>query len=223
MICGHCRVAFRHDETAQTFANDQHHSWSMSTTICPECGHASFRIYSAEIIDLLERGGGTSQGLGVPQLVIAYPMANSRPPCPPEVPSQLSRDYEQACRVLFISPEASAALSRRCLQGVLRDKGYPQKDLVAQIQAALDSRTLPTQIGEVLDAVRNIGNFAAHPTKSQSTGEIMEVEPGEAEWNLEVLEALFDFYYVLEAANRRRMDALNARLADAGKPPLKGP
>lgn len=41
--------------------------------------------------------------------------------------------------------------------------------------------------------MRNIGNFAAHPLKDTSTGEILPVEAGEAEWNLETLEALFDF------------------------------
>ncbi len=72
-----------------------------------------------------------------------------------------------------------------------------------------------------LDAVRNIGNFAAHPLKSQSTGEIVEVEPGEAEWNLEVLEMLFDFYYVQPAHAQKRRDELKKKLADAGKPPMK--
>jgi hypothetical protein len=35
---------------------------------------------------------------------------------------------------------------------------------------------------ESIDAVRNIGNFAAHPQKSTATGEILEVEFGESEW-----------------------------------------
>lgn len=38
-----------------------------------------------------------------------------------------------------------------------------------------------------LDAVRNIGNFAAHTQKSTVTGAILDVVPGEAEWNLDVL------------------------------------
>ncbi len=57
--------------------------------------------------------------------------------------------------------------------------------------------------------------------KSTSTGEILPVEPGEAEWNLDVLEALFDFYYVQVAVAAKKKAALNAKLADAGKPPMK--
>jgi len=50
------------------------------------------------------------------------------------------------------------------------------------------------------------------------TGQIVDVEPGEAEWNLDVLESLFDFYYVEPARVQSRKAALNAKLASAGKP-----
>ena len=40
-----------------------------------------------------------------------------RKPTPQEVPSDIKEDYEEACKVLPMSNKASAALSRRCLQG----------------------------------------------------------------------------------------------------------
>ena len=80
---------------------------------------------------------------------------------------------------------------------------------------------LPSYLAEAIDAVRVTGNFAAHPIKSRSTGEIVDVEPGEADANLDVLEGLFDFYYVAPARQKARRDALNSKLGDAGKPPLK--
>lgn len=67
-------------------------------------------------------------------------------------------------------------------------------DLSKEIQQLLDSKKLPSYLAEEIDAVRNIGNFAAHPVKDKSTGEIAEVKEGEADWNLNVLEGLFDFY-----------------------------
>ena len=73
---------------------------------------------------------------------------------------------------------------------------------------------------EQLDAVRNIGNFAAHPQKSTSTGEIIPIEPQEAEWNLDVLEELFDHFFVKPAKAKARKDELNKKLAEAGKPLL---
>jgi Domain of unknown function (DUF4145) len=94
-------------------------------------------------------------------------------------------------------------------------------DLYKEIQELIDRKTLPSHIAESLDAVRVVGNFAAHPLKSQSTGEIVPVEPGEAEWNLDVIESLFDFYFVAPARTKARKDALNKKLSDVGKPPLK--
>jgi len=124
--------------------------------------------------------------------------------------------------VLADSAKASAALSRRCLQLLLRNKAnVKHQDLVKEIQELLDRGTLPSHIADSLDAVRHIGNFAAHPIKSKSTGEIVRVEAGEAEWNLDVLESLFDFYFVAPARTKARRDALNKKLTDAGKPPLK--
>ncbi|AMP14596.1 hypothetical protein CPter291_2338 [Collimonas pratensis] len=71
-------------------------------------------------------------------------------------------------------------------------------------------------MAENLDEVRKIGNFAAHPLKDKNSGEIVPVEPHEAEWNLEVLESLFDFYYVKPAKDKAKRDALKAKL-DAAK------
>jgi len=49
------------------------------------------------------------------------------------------------------------------------------------------------------------------------------VEPGEAEWTLETLERLFDFYFDQPAKTKERREALNKKLEDhLGKPKLKG-
>jgi len=150
------------------------------------------------------------------------PKVAGRPPIPIGVPGKYAEDYKEACLVLADSAKASAALSRRCLQLLLRDEAkVKHQDLFKEIQELLDRGTLPSHIADSVDAVRNIGNFGAHPIKSQSTGEIVPVEPGEAEWNLDVLESLFDFYFVSPARTKARKDALNKKLSDAGKPPLK--
>ena len=154
--------------------------------------------------------------------IMVRPRGSSRPPCPLEVPKGIAEDYNEACLVLPDSPKASAALSRRALQHLLRETvKVKHQDLAKEIQEVLDSKQLPSYIAEIVDAVRNTGNFAAHPLKSTSTGEILPVEPGEAEWNLDVLEALFDFYYVQPDKIQKKKMALNQKLIDAGKPPMK--
>ncbi len=151
-----------------------------------------------------------------------WPQASAKPPAPPEVPTAIAEDYSDACRVIDISAKASAALSRRCLQNLLRDAAkVKHADLSNEIQEVIDSTQLPSHLAESIDSIRNVGNFAAHPIKSKNTGEIMPVESHEAEWNLEVLEELFDHYYVKPAVVAAKRKAINAKLSEAGKPPMK--
>lgn len=150
-----------------------------------------------------------------------YPLGSSRPPCPIEVPEAISQDYIEACLVEPYSKKASAALSRRCLQNMLRDKGIKNNDLSKEIDEAMEK--LPSDLAESIDAIRHIGNFAAHPLKYTSTGEIVDVEDEEAAWSLNVLEDLFDFYYVRPAVTQRKRDTMNKKLTDLGKFPLKTP
>jgi len=151
-----------------------------------------------------------------------YPKGVNRIPPGPEVPKTLAEVYREACLTIQDSAKASAALSRRCLQNLLREStNVKPGDLIDEIQQVLDSGKLPSHLAESLDAIRNIGNFAAHPIKSKSSGEILDVEPGEAEWNLDVLESLFDFYFTQPAVLQKKRAALNAKLKEAGKPCMK--
>jgi hypothetical protein len=152
---------------------------------------------------------------------LVFPLSGGRAPAPPQVPAEISADFTEACLVLRVSAKASAALSRRCMQAVLRDKGMTTaKDLYEQIEEVLAK--VPSYLAENLHAVRTIGNFAAHPYKSKSTGCILDVEPGEAEWNIDVLEDLFDFYYVQPELAKRKRESLNSKLTEAGRRPLDG-
>lgn len=152
---------------------------------------------------------------------MVFPKTNVRTFDLTEIPRDLAEDFEEACLVIGDSPKASAALSRRCLQSILRQQGFTDKSLFNEIQKAIDSGKLPSHIADSLDALRNIGNFAAHPMKDISSGEVLPVKPGEAEWNLETLEFLFDFFYVQPAKTKKRKEALNEKLKQAGKPEMK--
>jgi hypothetical protein len=105
---------------------------------------------------------------------------------------------------------------------LLREQGGVKKsDLEKEITEFIAQAGVPSDIAQSVDAVRHIGNFSAHPIKSTSTGEIVEVEPGEAEWNLETIEALFDHFFTKPKKLEERREALNKKLGDAGKPALK--
>jgi len=214
--CPHCRVAFVREWNVTRIgipADADRVSREIHDATCPSCHR--------HIIKLVET---VPHATGDPDTVerIIHPRSVGRPPVPTGVPQPIVRDYTEAAAVLTDSPRASAALSRRCLQNLLVEKaGVKCKNLDDQIQEVFVAGDLPTKLGEDLDAARVVGNFGAHPIKSKSTGEIVEVEPGEAEWNLEILDALFDFFYVQEEKRQQRRDALNAKLKDAGKKPLR--
>jgi hypothetical protein len=152
---------------------------------------------------------------------LVRPKGISRQPPPQDVPPEIAAEYNEAALVLSDSPKASAALSRRCLQHLLRDVAkIKASDLSKEIDDVIALGVLPSNITDELDKVRTVGNFAAHPNKSTSTGVILDVEPGEAEWNLEVLEDLFDFYFVRLARSAKLKADINLKLIAAGKQPL---
>lgn len=183
----------------------------IATGRCPACGRPSVAINAY-------KWNGSEFVYRASRFV--YPSVGYRRPLPGDVPPSIGADYQEASLVLPDSEKASAALSRRCLQVLLREAGKTKsKDLADQIDEVLPH--LPGYLQQQLDAARNIGNFAAHPIKSKSTGEIVDIEPGEAEWNLDVLDLLFDFYYEQPKIAQQKRDALNKKLTDAGKPPMK--
>jgi hypothetical protein len=75
-------------------------------------------------------------------------------------------------------------------------------------------------VEDALHVLRTIGNFAAHPIKAKATGQVVGVELDEDEWNLEVLEQLFDHAFMAPAKARARKDAFNKKLQMAGRQPL---
>jgi hypothetical protein len=198
--------------------------WAVIKNTCPSCKKMSLTLQngshlqhgsSGQVVAFQGLSGSTKEGL-------VRPKGSNRPPCPVEVPKQFASDYSEACLVFPDSAKAAAALGRRCLQNLLRDfVGVTPGNLADEIQEVMDSNKLPSDLTESIDAIRNHGNFAAHPMKSKQSGEILDVLPGEAEWTLDVLEDLFDFYFVRPAQRKKKRDALDQKLRETGKPAMK--
>ncbi len=225
-ICPHCRTGVRFESASITAFS---RSWdaneltvlltggsrvNVASCSCPICGLPIVSVVSATAPN------GTT--LRTPGLV--FP-AGAQRPLPAEVASAAPTfvaDFQEAVAVLPMSRKASAALSRRCLQFILVDAGkVTKRDLADQIEEILPR--LPHEIAQNVDAIRQVGNFAAHPTKSTNSGAVVDVEEGEAEWLLDVLEELADHFYVAPARAAAKRSALNQKLAEIRKPPLKQP
>jgi len=116
----------------------------------------------------------------------------------PDIVSQ----YRKAKRILPIDQNASAAMSRRCLQMLLHKFFRIEKsNLKEEIQELLDSRHLPSYLAEDIDRIRKIGNFGAHPGKGIDLPD--NASRDEAEWSLEILEDLFEHIAGREKSRRR--------------------
>lgn len=152
---------------------------------------------------------------------IAFPPVAGVRELPAEVPDSYRADFFEAERVAPASANASAALSRRLLQRVLRDQfKVSHANLHAEIGEFVATHSPPSYIADALHGVRHIGNFAAHPLKDSNTGEIVHAEPGEAEWLLDVLDSLFDFAFVQPRKLSDRKRELNLKLKALGKPEM---
>lgn len=131
---------------------------------------------------------------------------------PSYIPQQIREDYEEACLILNDSPKASATLSRRCLQGMIRDfcqiaKNTLDKEIKA-LTEAVDQGSAPRGVEhetiEAIDAVRTVGNIGAHMEKDVNL--IVPVEPEEAQLLIGLLELLANDWYVARNNRARRLE-----------------
>jgi hypothetical protein len=231
MLCPHCQQGFHFFQQNEVAIPDDfvYHGNAIRGTpgstlrvfkagYCPECK-------GVVLVHYLRRAGSERPGgTGDEYVGIVYPRKHARKPVPPEVPKNFAEDYDEACLVLEDSAKASAALSRRLLQHVFHEHyGIREHDLSTEIKKFLSTHNPPSYLADPLDAIRHVGNFAAHPLKDTSTGTILDVEPGEAEWLVGLLDTLFDYAFVQPERQRQKITALNAKLTAAGKPTIPVP
>jgi len=121
---------------------------------------------------------------------------------PDYVPKVICDDYLEACLIRDPSPKASATLSRRCLQGMIRDFWKISKArLVDEIEALEDK--VDAHTWEAIDAVRKIGNIGAHMEKDINV--IVDVDPNEAQLLIELIELLVKDWYVVRHDREERL------------------
>lgn len=135
---------------------------------------------------------------------------------PDYIPQQLRDDYTEACKIRDLSPKASATLARRVLQGMIRDFcGIAKNRLIEEIRELrrrVDTGDAPRGVqeesGDAIDHVRNIGNIGAHMEADINV--IVDVDPGEAQALIELVELLFDEWYVARHKRNERLEKVRA-------------
>lgn len=127
---------------------------------------------------------------------------------PNYIPEQILQDYKEAKLIVNISPKASATISRRCLQTMIRDfwaiKG--EKSLHHEIEAIKDK--IDTNMYDAIMALKSIGNIGAHPEKDINI--IVDVEPGEAEELVWLIETLIEDWYMVRHDRENRINKIKS-------------
>lgn len=126
---------------------------------------------------------------------------------PSYIPQSIINDYDEACLIRDLSPKASATLSRRCLQGMIRDYWDVSKDnLYQEIESIKDK--LDPLTWSAITAIRKIGNIGAHMERDINV--IVDVEPKEAQLLIGLIETLIKEWYISRYETRERMKNLVA-------------
>jgi hypothetical protein len=151
-----------------------------------------------------------------------YPRPSGRP-FPEHVPPPMLEDYQEAWSIIDLSPKSSATLARRCLQAMIRDfcriKERTLYHEIEKLRLMAEEDRLPRGVDpdtiEAMVALKDVGNIGAH--MSEVDGIILDVEPGEAEKLLSLIEMLFEDWYVARGKRAQRIAGV-LEVAGAKKP-----
>jgi hypothetical protein len=136
---------------------------------------------------------------------IARPRGGIRP-VDELVPDPLRTDYLEAAAILDLSPRMSAALSRRILSELLVRYAHRDEDnLTAKIEHFTEDPSHPPRLRENLQHLPKAGNE-----------EPEQVDRAEAEWMLDLLDRLFDYFIVDPARDEQMRASVNRLIEQAG-------
>lgn len=93
---------------------------------------------------------------------MVWPVQNNAPAPNQDLPDDVRLDFEEAGRIVQLSPRGAAALLRLAIQKLCKELGGKGKNIDDDI-AALVKAGLNVRIQQALDIVRVIGNEAVHP------------------------------------------------------------
>jgi len=170
------------------------------------CPNPKCKKYTLEVLLSKARRVGLGPGNLVPEELIQewqlVPSSKAQS-FPDYIPKPILDDYNEACLIVTLSPKASATLSRRCIQGIIRDywKVKPGRlvDEIEQIKDKVDPLTW-----QAIEAVRTVGNIGAHMEKDINV--IVDVEPQEAELLIGLIEILLRDWYVAREERKARLE-----------------
>jgi hypothetical protein len=182
----------------------------------PECKRLTLNLLVGQDQAVRYPSGGTYRQLIPGQVTFSQRVIprSAAKPQPEYIPQGIREDYLEASLIAQDSPKASATLARRCLQGMVRHFGQVAGrtlfDEIEALRALVLAGTAPRGVTieslEAIDHVRGIGNIGAHMEKDIDL--IVAVDPGEAQKLLELIEMLFEDWYVEQHRRNERLQGI---------------
>jgi hypothetical protein len=208
MQCSHCHTEISVTPHVFALGEDKDGTWQVASSRCPVCQRLLVSIC-------------TQDGCTYP----AWPTTSFRPRLGDDVPAEFADEYLAASQILAYSPEASAAVSRRLLHRFLAAyAGAGVGGLAQQIDKTARSTELPPYLKDALRTLSRVAKLDSDSEKSKRPESLATVEPAEAEWLLDVLQSLFELYFVQPARLQRQQNALEEKTgtlaASPGSPSL---
>ena len=175
-----------------------------SVIVCPNKDCKEYKI-SASLFKAIRDPFGHWKSSGQPLLHWNLKPRSQARVFPSYIPKAILEDYEEACLIRDLSPKASATLSRRCLQGIIRDFHKITKSRLFDEIEALKGKIDPL-IWQAIDAVRSIGNIGAHMEKDINL--IIDVEPQEASALIGLIEMLLKDWYIARHEKEKQLQEI---------------
>jgi hypothetical protein len=202
MECPHCHSEYTAAPHTFALGEDQDGTWQISNVRCDVCDRL--------IVKVCKKDGDSYP---------AWPQSSTRPRLSADVPSEYADDYHVASQVYAYSEESAAALGRRTLQRLLASKANAgEGGLVDQIRRVVLGPEMPAYLKQGLQTYTRLAQLDSQPGKSLHPEALTKVEPGEAEWLLDVLQSLLDLYFVQPARLQRKQTGLEEKIAPPTPP-----
>ncbi len=184
--------------------------------ICPndKCQKIALRV------NLLEFHPGGMEGDSHFELIDEWQLIppSSAKKFPDYIPRAILENYEEAYLICDLSPTASATLSRRCLQGMIRDFWEISRRTLFDEITEIKDKVEPA-IWEAIEAVRTVGNIGAHMENDINV--IINVEPQEAQQLLGLIEILLQDWYVAKEEKKQHLGKVKSLAVEKEKPGRK--
>ena len=191
-------------------SKDEKHYFISTFILCPNpnCGQASL---------LASLNSWKNDGYDESPLGKAYKewqlIPEPRPRTwPDNVPVAIRQDYSEAVLICELSPKASATLSRRCLQGIIRDvHKVNERTLAKEIDKIKDK--VNEETFNIIETIRQVGNIGAHMERDISI--IIDIDPDEAQILIQLIETLIQKWYIDDPKHKQRIEDLKTKAEKA--------